>query len=242
MKKFFVFVTILVALLLVSSCGMGQSEVSTNDIPDMSMEEAKNMTATVTFWHAMGQAKSAIIEEMVKSFNKIYPNITVNIASQGGYDDLRDKIQKSFRTGGHPTLAQVYPDHVTLYNQSNSVRELNSYVNHPVFGLTQAQYADYITAYLNEGMIYDDARTLYCLPFNKSTEVLYFNATWFKEMGYLEKYDLGTIENKVYQRKEGAALSWEDLEEIGKEFIQTPEYQAMSAQEKLDNFALSYDS
>ena len=244
MKKFFTFVTVLLALFLVVSCGMesgGDGHV--NEIPSYTAEEVKNLSAHVTFWHAMGQTKSAIIEEMVKSFNRIYPNITVSIASQGGYDDLRDKVNSSFRTGGHPTLAQVYPDHVSLYLHSNAVRELNSYVNHETYGLTQAQYSDYIEAYLEEGRIYDKAKTLYSLPFNKSTEVLYFNATWFQKHGLLERYNLGYIdENKIFQRNEGAALSWEDIEEIGQYFISTPEYQAMNTTERLDNFAFSYDS
>ena len=169
MKRFFTFLSVLVALFLVASCGPDGGGSKTNEIPELSDSELRNLTAEVTFWHAMGQAKSAIIEEMVTQFNKFYPNITVTIASQGGYDDLRDKVNSSFRTGGHPTLAQVYPDHVSLYLQGEGVRELNSYVNHAKYGLTQAQYADYIPAYLGEGMIFDDANTLYSLPFNKSS-------------------------------------------------------------------------
>ena len=244
MKKFFTFVSVLLLLFVVASCGMDNSGGGkVNEIPEYSAQEVKNLSATVSFWHAMGQAKSAIIQEMVSSFNRIYPNITVNIASQGGYDDLRDKVNSSIRTGGHPTLAQVYPDHVSLYLKSDAVRELNTYVSHPTYGLTSAQYADYIEAYLEEGRIYDKAKTLYSLPFNKSTEVLYFNASWFAENGLLEKYNLGYIdENKIFQRNEGAALSWEDIEKIGKYFITTPEYQAMNETERLDNFAFSYDS
>lgn len=242
MKRFFTFLSVLVALFLVASCGPDGGGTKTNEIPNLSDSELKNLTAEVTFWHAMGQAKSAIITEMVEEFNKFYPNITVTIQSQGGYDDLRDKVNSSFRTGGHPTLAQVYPDHVSLYLQGDGVRELNSYVSHEKYGLTQAQYADYIPAYLAEGMIYDDAKTLYSLPFNKSTEVLYFNASWFQKNGLLEQYNLGTIENGVFVRNAGAALSWEDIEEIGQYFINTPEYKAMDSAEKLDNFAFSYDS
>ena len=238
MKRFFTFISILVALFLVASCGT-EKQKTVNEIPNYTEQELRNLTTTVTFWHAMGQAKSAIIQEMVTEFNKIYPNITVNIASQGGYDDLRDKVQKSLRTGGHPTMAQVYPDHVTLYLSGDGVRELDSYVSHPTYGLTQAQLSDYIPAYFKEGKIYDKAQTLYSVPFNKSTEVLYFNASWFEENGYLERYDLGEIVDGVYVRKEGAVLSWEDIEELGIEYINSSEYQGLDPQ---DNFLFSYDS
>ena len=243
MKKFFAFLIVFAALFATIGCSSGGTTGRVNgELPNYSAEEVKNLKATVTFWHAMGADKTAIIQEMVKSFNKFYPNITVNIANQGGYDDLRDKVQKSFRTGGHPTLSQVYPDHVTLYLSGNSVRELDSYKNHPVYGLSQEQLNDYIQTYYAEGTIYDSKGTLYSIPFNKSTEVLYFNATWFEKHGLLEKYNLGKIVDKKFVRNENAHLTWEDIEEIGQYYISTDEYKALSDVEKIDYFAFSYDS
>ena len=250
MKKFFAFLVVFAALFISFGCsggGNGGGSNNTNgEIPNYSETELKNLSTEVTFWHAMGQAKTAIIEEMIVSFNKIYPNIKVTVANQGGYDDLRDKIQKSIRSELQPTLAQVYPDHVTLYMSGDAVRELDSYVNHPTYGLSSAQLNDYVESYFAEGKVYDTKGTLYCLPFNKSTEVLYFNATWFEKHGLLEKYDLGTIEtvedSKVFVRKEGSHLTWEDIEEIGQYYINTNEYKALQDSEKSDYYAFSYDS
>ena len=243
MKKFFAFLVVFAALFVSFGCsGGGQGGKTNGEIPEYSKAELKNLEAEVTFWHAMGQAKTAIIEEMIVSFNKIYPNIKVNVANQGGYDDLRDKVQKSIRSGLQPTLSQVYPDHVTLYMSGDAVRELDSYVNHSTYGLTQAQLNDYVASYFAEGKIYDSKGTLYSLPFNKSTEVLYFNATWFEEHGLLEKYNLGKIEDRIFKANENAHLTWEDIEEIGQYYINTNEYKQLSNVEKADYFAFSYDS
>ncbi len=247
MKKLLAFILVFAAMFVTVGCGGNNNNQNNgSDLPNYSEAELKNLTANVTFWHAMGQAKTAIIQEMITSFNKVYPNITVTVANQGGYGDLRDKIQKSFRTGQHPTLAQVYPDHVTLYMTGDAVQELDSYVNHSTYGLSQAQVTDYVDEYFAEGKIYDDKGTLYSIPFNKSTEVMYINATWFEKNGFLEKYNLGSIETindvKTFVRNENAHLTWEDIEEIGKFYISTAEYQALTEAQKLDYYAFSYDS
>ena len=213
-------------------CGAREEE----NIPLYSEEELKNLDTTVYFWHAYGQSIQAILDNIIKEFNKIYPNIKIEHASQGGYTDLRDKIAKSIRIGAAPTLAVAYPDDVLLYLQGHAVSDLDKFVNHPVYGLTDQQLNDFIENYLDEGKIYDSEGTLYSLPFNKSAEVVYFNASWFERHGLLEKYNLGQIKNGVFVRNKNAHLTWEDIEEIGKYYVSTSEYQQNY------NYLLSYES
>ena len=47
-------------------------------------------------------------------------------------------------------------------------------------GLTQAQIEDFIDGFYNEGMAYGDG-LMYTMPLSKSTEVLYYNKTFFEE-------------------------------------------------------------
>ena len=261
MKKLLSFVVVFAMLFLAVGCGNtgngggnngGNSTGGMHELLNLTEEETKNLTAEVTFWHAMGQSNQVVIDKIIKVFNEVYPNIKVTHSSQGGYTDLRDKIAKGIRIGNKPTIAQVYPDHVSLYLEANQngkyegVRELDSYVNHETYGLSNGQINDYVASYFAEGKIYDNKGTLYSLPFNKSTEVLFINATWFEEKGLLEKYNLGTIEysedSAEFVANEGAKLSWEDIEEIGKFFVAQDEYKNLSATEKLENYAFSYDS
>ena len=255
MKKLLSFVLVFAALFLVVGCGKKGDENGANGmhaIPELSESDLRNLSANVTFWHAMGQKNQVVIDEIIKVFNQYYPNIKVTHSSQGGYTDLRDKIVKGITIGEKPTIAQVYPDHVSMYLEGNAngkylgVRELDTYINHPVVGLTPAQLNDYIPSYLAEGRIFDSKKTFYSLPFNKSTEVLFINASWFEQNGLLAKYDLGEIvtenDKQVFKANEGAHLSWEDIEEIGQYFINTAEYKSLDAKEKLNNYAFSYDS
>jgi multiple sugar transport system substrate-binding protein len=51
-----------------------------------------------------------------------------------------------------------------------------------IIGLTDEQKADFIESYYNEGLVYGDNQ-MYTMPLNKSTEVLYYNKTFFEENG-----------------------------------------------------------
>ncbi len=50
------------------------------------------------------------------------------------------------------------------------------------FGLTQEQKDDFISAYYEEGRQFGDGK-MYTLPMSKSTEVLYYNKTFFDANG-----------------------------------------------------------
>ena len=142
---------------------------------------------TITFYHTMGQNLSAVLDEYLQEFYKLYPNITVNHKQVGGYDDVRSQISTEITTNSQPNLAYCYPDHVALYNVSGAVATLDNLIDSTAsdgrggqLGLTQAQKDDFIEGYYNEGRQFGDG-LMYSMPFSKSTEVLYYNKTFFAE-------------------------------------------------------------
>ena len=157
---------------------------------------------TITFWHTMGADNKNLLESAIKRFNDIYPNITVEHQSYGDYDGVFDQIRTKLTAGNQPNLAFCYPDHVATYNKSESVVVLDDLISNTnvlssgeMMGFTQAQLDDFIEGYYNEGKEYGDGK-MYSLPFQKSTEVLYYNKTVFDSLG-LE-----------------APETWDDVEEI----------------------------
>ena len=124
----------------------------------------------VTFWHAMGQANQKIIQEMIDSFEKLYPEVHVEQVSQGGYDDLLDKVKNNIKAGTTPTLAQTYPDHVTSYlTAKDAVIDLNDYVYDEEIGFDAlgVDPSVYVDTFWNESFSYDKAGSMYSLPFTK---------------------------------------------------------------------------
>ena len=82
-------------------------------------------------------------------------------------------------------------DHVALYNIAKAVVTLDDLIASDItvtradgstesLGLTDAQKNDFIAGYYNEGKEFGDG-LMYTLPMSKSTEVLYYNKTFFDQ-------------------------------------------------------------
>ena len=145
---------------------------------------------TITFYHTMGSNLRDVLEIYIKEFNELYPNIHIVHEQVGGYDDVRDQIKTELTVGNQPNIAYCYPDHVALYNIAKAVVTLDDLIASDItvtradgttepLGLTEAQIADFIAGYYNEGKEFGDG-LMYTLPMSKSTEVLYYNKTFFE--------------------------------------------------------------
>ena len=197
MKKKTVAILLLGAMLMsmLAACGgdkpTGGNEVTGNvnfTVPEGGYDGSP---VTITFYHTMGSNLTAVLDAYIPEFNKLFPNITVNYTSVGGYDDVRDQIAQELTVGNQPNIAYCYSDHVALYNLAKAVTTLDDLiasketVTHAdgtteTLGLTDEQIADFIEGYYNEGKQFGDG-LMYSMPMSKSTEVLYYNKTFFDQ-------------------------------------------------------------
>ena len=161
---------------------------------DVPAEGYDGSEVTITFSHTMGEALRAELDAAIERFNAIYPNITIEHSQIGGYDDVRDQIKQELTAGTQPNIAYCYPDHVALYNLTKKVVPLDNFIESTieitradgtteVLGLTQEQIDNFIDGYYAEGTAFDAAGTMYTLPMSKSTEVMYYNKTFFDANG-----------------------------------------------------------
>ena len=196
-----------VALLLSATMLLGMLAACNNSNPSSNNEGNNGPTATanftvpeggydgsevtIRFYHTMGANLTAVLDTYIAEFNKLYPNIHVEYTSVGSYDDVRDQISTEITVGNQPNIAYCYPDHVALYNLAQAVTQLDNLINSTetvtradgsteTLGLTQAQIDDFIAGYYNEGRQFGDG-LMYSMPLNKSTEVLYYNKTFFEK-------------------------------------------------------------
>ncbi len=243
MKKILCSIAILLATITLAGCVM----------PGTGTGKTK-----ITFWHAMGQTNQVIIQEMIDSFVAAYPMFEVEQVSQGGYTDLRDKILYSVPVGEQPTIAQAYPDHVAAYLTAEAVVDLAKYVDSSAATSTQINYttdpnwattaaatqqigwtaadkADFVQAFYQEGSVYGDGK-MYCVPFNKSTEVLFYNKDFFQAYAAdLAKYGVqadGSWNNPT----------WEQIEGIAAFYKTSAEYNALEESKKATAAGFSADS
>ena len=194
MKKFLAIIMLLaLTMTMLFSCGTkpdpnGDKKVGNFEVPEVGYDGSE---VTITFYHTMGANLVGVLNNYIAEFNKLYPKIHIEHTQIGNYDDVRDQISTELTTNAQPNIAYCYPDHVALYNLAGSVITLDSLIDSKIeitradgsketLGLTEAQIADFIEGYYNEGKQFGDG-LMYTMPLSKSTEVLYYNATFFKE-------------------------------------------------------------
>ena len=175
----------LVSVAALSSCG-NKKAIPNFDIPEGGYDGSE---VTITFYHTMGSNLSDVLNLYIEEFNKLYPNIHIQHEQVGSYDDVRDQIGTELSTHSEPNIAYCYPDHVAMYNLTGAVATLDNLIDSKlsvtradgsteILGLTEEQKSDFIEAYYNEGRQFGDG-LMYTMPFSKSTEVLYYNKTFF---------------------------------------------------------------
>ena len=178
---------IIASVFSLTSCGGGRTNFAQEfEIPDGGYDGSE---VTITFYHTMNQDLRKLVDDAIVKFNEMYPNITVLHSQVGNYDDVRDQIKNEITAGKQPNIAYCYPDHVALYNSAKAVITLDNLINSKItvthddgtteiLGFTDAQKNDFVDIFYDEGSVYGDDY-LYTLPLAKSTEVLYYNKTFF---------------------------------------------------------------
>ena len=196
MKKLVSVLLLLTLAFSMIACASGGGDSSVNKgepnftVPDVGYDGSD---VTIKFYHTMGQNLSSVLDAYIAEFNALYPNIHIDHEQVGGYDDVRDQLGTEITAGNQPNIAYCYPDHVALYNLAGSVTTLDNLIDSTItvtradgsteiLGLTDAQKADFIKAYYDEGAQYGDG-LMYTMPLSKSTEVLYYDKTFFDAHG-----------------------------------------------------------
>ena len=194
---------LLLLVMLLSVCSFASAEAA----PAYDGSEV-----TITFYHTMGSNLTGVLDAYIEEFNKLYPNIHVEYTTVGSYDDVRDQVSTEITVGTQPNIAYCYPDHVALYNLAKAVQTLDKYIDSDaevtradgtteILGLTAEQKADFIEGYYNEGLQFGDGK-MYTMPLSKSTEVLYYNKTFFDANGIT------------------VPTTWDELEEVCKQIVE----------------------
>lgn len=200
--------------LMITTGGLGlvgcnsQSSIDTSlpsELNDSNTEvvESIETTVEVDFWHSMSGNTETALKNLVESFNKgvgAEKGIIINPIYQGSYDDLKSKTTAAIKASETPGIAQAYSTFISEYLQANVVEPLNDYIFDKEIGIQD--FEDIYEAYRKENSQYTDEEIYYSLPFNKSTEVLFYNKTFFEE------YDLRV------------PITWDDMEVLSQKIYE----------------------
>ena len=196
-------------------CGSKGNDTSSADIVTEIKEPVE-----ITFWHAMNGDLEKSLTSLTEKFMAENPNIKVTLQNQSSYKDLQQKITATVASPKDlPTMTQAYPDWMFNPIKDNLVTDLTPYIENET--LKFDNYEDILPSFREAAKI--DGK-IYGMPFNKSTEVLWYNKTLLDELGLKAPttYDeLVQVAKTIKEKKGIAGAGFDSLNTYYTTFLKT---------------------
>ncbi|WP_166241349.1 ABC transporter substrate-binding protein [Paenibacillus turpanensis] len=176
MKK--MLLSVLAATFLVSACGQTESTKPTNEgtkpaAAQEKKEEVKPVELEFYFPVAVGGPITKLIDELASDFHKEHPEITVKPVYGGSYQDTMTKVATAVQGGNSPDLAVLLSTDLYSLLSMNAIEDLT-----PRF--SKEYFNGFYEAFMGNTRSGD---TVWSVPFQRSTIVMYYNKDAFKTAG-----------------------------------------------------------
>lgn len=109
----------------------------------------------MTFWYQHTDEREAALLDLIADFNQINPHsIEIQGRQMGTYNDIYNEMQKAIHSGADmPQLVVAYRYQALDYYRAGAAVDLAPYMDSPKWGLSTADRADYVAAFLNQDNI-----------------------------------------------------------------------------------------
>lgn len=185
MKKVSALLSILVIIILsaislsLPLAAFGQDATATplptiTSVPALAQPEG---SIKVTFWYGLGGLLGNVVQETVNMYNSSQSKYYIEAIFQSSYDDTVNKINAGLASGDLPNVVQVF--------EAGTQRMIDTGRIVPVQQLLERDGKLSLLDELEPAVRgnYTVDGTLYSMPFNSSTAMLYFNAKAFADAG-----------------------------------------------------------
>ena len=145
----------------------------------------------ITFWakNDTNMAQVNIYKQAIADFEKLYPNVTVNLRLYTDYGKIYNDVITNIATGTTPNVCITYPDHIATYlTGEDTVVPLDDLFADEKYGLGGSEVRfdsptrdEIVPRFLSECAI--DGH-YYAIPYMRSTEACYVNKTYVEKLGY----------------------------------------------------------
>lgn len=197
------FVVAAAATLVLGACGSSESSEGSQESNEIVTELTDD--TTITFWHAMNGAQEETLTKLTDDFMKENPNIKVELQNQSQYSDLQAKINSTLPSPKDlPTITQAYPGWLWNAAQDEMLVDLGEYIDNEEIGWKDQEA---IRSSLLDGAKINGVQ--YGIPFNKSTEMLFYNADMLEEYGVEVPTNLDELKEaskEIYEKSEGKVV------------------------------------
>ncbi|MBQ2510170.1 MAG: extracellular solute-binding protein, partial [Erysipelotrichaceae bacterium] len=135
MKKLLSLCMIGVLLALMLTGCHGSKGIPEFEVPE-SFDTTKNYE--ITFWakNDTNKTQTDIYHRAIEDFQKLYPNIKVNMRLYTDYGRIYNDVITNISTNTTPNVCITYPDHIATYmTGAGTVVSLDKLMDDPKYGL-----------------------------------------------------------------------------------------------------------
>ena len=187
MKKVISLLLTIVMFVTLTACH-GAKEKKGFEIPQ-NFDETKQYE--ISFWakNDTNLSQVEIYKKAIADFEKIYPNIKVNLRLYTDYGKIYNDVITNISTDTTPNVCITYPDHIATYLTSqDTVVSLDELLLNEKYGLggsevrfDSPEFSELIPQFISECEFNDH---YYAVPYMRSTEACYVNKTYVEKLGF----------------------------------------------------------
>ncbi len=181
---------LLMALLL---CSLFSGCHGSRDMNEFTLPDEFDMSRNyeISFWakNDTNITQTEIYAKAIEDFQKLYPNITVNLRLYTDYGKIYNDVITNIATNTTPNVCITYPDHIATYlTGENTVVPLDGLMENKKYGLGSKELLfdspekDEIVPQFLKECSFDGY--YYALPYMRSTEACYINKDYVEKLGY----------------------------------------------------------
>jgi sn-glycerol 3-phosphate transport system substrate-binding protein len=137
--------------------------------------KAEDKPVAITVWHSMQSANLTALQNMTSAFNSSQPDVTVSLVNQDSYTDTLTLYTAALSGGTLPDVVQMETADLQLMIDSQSIVSAQAAIDADNYDLSDflASTVDYFKV----------GGVIWAMPFNISSQVLYFDAKAFTRAG-----------------------------------------------------------
>jgi sn-glycerol 3-phosphate transport system substrate-binding protein len=151
------------------------STASSGSFPLGAAAKASAKPVLITMWHSMTSANLTTITNLTNQFNASQNDVKVNLVNQNSYTDTLTAYTTALSGGTLPDLVQMETSDLQILIDSQSVVPAQSAVDAEHYDLS-----DFIPSTVE---FFTVKGTLWAMPFNISSQVLYYDQDAFSAAG-----------------------------------------------------------
>lgn len=159
-----------------SSSASSPSSASPDNPSSSSQPSSAGEKLKISFWHSMSGNNQTVLEDIVGGFNASQDQYEVVAENQGSYDESTGKFFNMANGDGSAHIIQIGEQNLQAMIDSGMIASMTELIEE--YGYDESALLEQVVNFYTVG------DTLYTMPFNCSSPVVYYNADVFKAAGY----------------------------------------------------------